>query len=130
MSKGQADPIATLGAYRSRGARCQLTRMLVHSIKDWCPDRIGRRAKVERTAVCVFLAIECVRAALVPSAARDLPAFYISVRKLGSLGARQGCDRDQPVEHATQILAGDEMVAPAWKTAWKSDPALGVISIQ
>src|SRR5262244_752229 len=51
----------------------------------------------------------------VPSAARDLPAFYISVRKLGSLGVRQGCDRDQLVEHVTQILAGDEMVAPAVK---------------
>ena len=77
------------------------------------PDRIGGPAKAERTAVCVCLAVECVRAALVPSAARDLPAFYISLRKLGSLRVRQGCDRDQPVEHVTQILAGDEMVAPA-----------------
>src|SRR5215469_2409733 len=49
----------------------------------------------------------------VPSAARDLPAFYASLLKLRSLRVRQGCDRDQPVEHVTQILAGDEMVAPA-----------------
>src|SRR5215472_9084421 len=77
------------------------------------PTELVGRPRVERTAVCVYLAVECLRAALVPSAARDLPAFYISVRKLGSLGVRQGCDRDQPVEHVTQILAGDEMVAPA-----------------
>src|SRR5215472_14797886 len=97
------------------GARCRLTRMAgpPHSIRIRFPDRIVGPANAERTAVCVCLAVECVRAALVPSAARDLPASDRSLRELGSLWVRQGCDRDQAVEHVTQILAGDEMVAPA-----------------